>query len=82
MIFRLCKTWEVYAWLRIVLSVPRKCVIVWFPDGVDRHSSGMLLRGWAVAPKHSVPAIKKVSSLFSLADCALENQFSTHKNWI
>ena len=29
----------------------------------------------AIAPKYSVP-------VFSLADCALENQFSTQENWM
>ena len=47
-----------YAGLRIDLSVLRKCVIVWFPDCVDRQNTGMWSRGWAVAPKYSVPAIK------------------------
>ena len=32
MIFRICWTWGNYAWLWIVLSVPRKRVIVWFPS--------------------------------------------------
>ena len=70
-----------YAGLRIDLSVLRKCVIVWFPDCVDRQNSGMWSRGWAVAPKYSVPAIS-FSSVFNFADCALENQFSTLENWI
>ena len=43
--------------LRIDLSVLRKCVIVWFPDCVDRQNSEMWSSGWAVAPKYSVPAI-------------------------
>ena len=38
MIFCLCWTSEDYAWLWIVLSVPRKCVTVWFPHGVDRYA--------------------------------------------
>ena len=46
-----------YAGLRIDLSVLRKCVIVWFPDCVDRQNSGMWSSGLAVAPKYSVPAI-------------------------
>ena len=49
----------------------RKCVIVWFPHGVNWQNSLMWSRGWAVAPKYSVPAIKNVSSVFSLADCIL-----------
>ena len=36
MIFRLSKTSEFYVRLLRVLSVPWKCVIVWFPHGVDR----------------------------------------------
>ena len=46
-----------YAGLRIDLSVLRKCVIVWFPDCVDRQNSEMWSRGWAVAPKYSAPTI-------------------------
>ena len=33
---------EVNAWLLIVLSVPRKCVIVWFPHGVERYAAAWL----------------------------------------
>ena len=46
-----------YAGFWIDLSVLRKCVIVWFPDGVERQNSEMWPRGWAVAPKYSAPAI-------------------------
>ena len=40
--------------------VPRKCVIVGFPHGVDRQNSGIYIwsRGWAVSPKYSVPDMK------------------------
>ena len=47
MIFRLCWTWQDYACLWIVLSVPRRCVIVWFPHGVDRHVIAWLNCGLA-----------------------------------
>ena len=43
MVFCSCWTWEDYAWLWIVSSVPRKCVIVWFPHGVDRYVNTMRL---------------------------------------
>ena len=33
----------------MIVSVPWKCMIVWFPHGVDRQNSSMWLRGWAVA---------------------------------
>ena len=36
-----------YAWSWIVLSVPRKCVIVWFPHGVDRYVIAWLNCGLA-----------------------------------
>ena len=63
---------------RLCVIVPRKCVIVWSPHGVDMWS-----RCWAVsAPKYFVPAINIVSSVFSLADFALKKQFSTQENWI
>ena len=71
-----------YGGLRIDLSVLRKCVIVWFPDCVDKQNSGMWSRGLAVAPKYSVPAIKPFFSVFIFADCALENQISTLENWM
>ena len=45
---------EDYAWLLIVLSVPRKCVILWFPHGV----AGMWSCGGAISPKYYVQAIK------------------------
>ena len=45
--------------------------------------TGMWSRGWtAVSPKYFVPAINIFSSVFSLADCTLEKQLSTPKNWI
>ena len=59
MILCLCLTWEDYAWLWIVLLVPWKCIIVWFPNGFDRQNSGMWSRGWAIVLKYSVPAIKR-----------------------
>ena len=36
-VFRLCLTWQDYAWLWIVLSVPQTGVIVSFPHSVDRY---------------------------------------------
>ena len=42
---------------------------------------GFTLRA-VVSPKYSVPVIKIVSSVFSLADCTLEKQLSTEENWI
>ena len=30
-----------HGWLRIVVSVPRKWLIAWFPEVVDRQISGM-----------------------------------------
>ena len=83
MMFRLCWKWEDYAGLWIVLLVPRKCVIVWFSNGFDKQNSAMWPRGWAVAifcASHK--KFSAVLSLLSLADCALEKQFSTQENWI
>ena len=54
MISRFWETWKDCAWLWIVLSVPQKCMIVWFPGSGDRQKSGMWSRGWAVALKYSV----------------------------
>ena len=46
--------------------------------------SRMVLTGMCcgLAKKYPVPAINIVSSVFSLADCTLEKQFSTRENWI
>ena len=79
MMLRLCWTWEDYAWLWIALSVPRKCVIVWFPHGVDRYAMSCLS---AVSPKWSVLGINIVTSVFSLAYRTLEKAFVDSGNWI
>ena len=50
--------------------MPRKCVIVWFPHGVDRCMMSCVS---AVSPKWSVLGIDIVSSVFSLADRTLES---------
>ena len=50
--------------------MPRKCVTVWFPHGVDRCVMSCLS---AVSPKWSVLGINIVSSMFSLTDRTLEN---------
>ena len=55
---------------------------VWLCD-FRKVLTGMRLCGWtAVSPKYSVPAINIVLSVFSLADCTLEKELSTKKNWI
>ena len=48
MIILLCWTWEDYAWLWIVFSVQRKCVIVRFLHDVDKYVIACLT---AVPPK-------------------------------
>ena len=50
--------------------MPRKCVIVRFPHGVD---SGVMSCLSAVSPKRSVLGINIVSSVLSFADRTLEN---------
>ena len=48
---------------------------------VDKQNSGMLSRV-ELLDQLFCSSHKKVSRVFSLADCALENQFLTHENWI
>ena len=43
--FRPCYVWKYYEWFWEVLWLPRKSVIVWFTERVDRQISGMC--GWA-----------------------------------
>ena len=69
---------EDYAWLMIVLSVPRKNVIVWFPRGVDRYVVAWL----SCFAKIFRASHKNVSSVFRFADCTLEKQLSTQENCI
>ena len=58
-------------------------MIVWFPHGVDRQTSDRYVDAWLrCCTKIFCASHKNVSLVFSLADCALKNQFSTQKNWI
>ena len=62
-----------------VVSVRQKCVIVWFPHGVDTWQAERFR--YAVASLSCCTKIfcashKHVSRMFSLADFALKNQFS------
>ena len=77
-IFCLCQTSEDYAWLFIVSSVPRKCLIVWFLQGVDRYVVALLSR----FAKIFCASHKNVSSVFRFPDCTLEKQLSTQGNCI
>ena len=72
-----------------MLNVRRLCVVVDSLISAARLCdfrmvlTGMWSRGWTtVWSKYSVPAINIVSSAFSLADCTLEKELSTQKNWI
>ena len=68
------KVW--FCWLYKLLCKPepvqRKCVIVWFPHGVDMCMMSCLS---AVSPKQSVPGINIVTSVLSLDDRTLEKAF-------
>ena len=69
------------SWQHYYLSHPRR--FLFSPTHNFVVLTGMWSRGWTVvSPKYSVPAIKIVSSVLSLADCTLEKQLSTEENWI
>ena len=63
----------------MVLSVPRKCVIVLLPHGVDRYVVACM-RGFA---KIFCASHENVFLVFRFADyCTLGKQRSSQENWI
>ena len=58
-------------WLWIVLSVPGKWLIVWFPEVVDRQNSGM---SWCSCYKNIVFKHKNASWVLSWSDFVFDNR--------
>ena len=58
-------------WLWIVLSVPGKWLIVWFPEVVDRQNSGM---SWCSCYKNTVFKHKNASWVLNWSDFVLDNR--------
>ena len=62
--------------------MPRKCVIVGFPHGVDKQNSGIYVVTWlGCFAKIFCARHENVSSVFRLADRTLEKQILTQENW-
>ena len=78
--FRLCWVWKYYEWFSEVLWLPRKSIIVWFTESVDRQISGMC--GWARVTRILCAKHKNISWVFSLGDFLLENLLCAQRLWI
>ena len=66
-------------WLWIVLSVPRTCLIVWFPEVVDRQISGTL---WRSCYKNTVYKHKNALWVLSWSNFVLDNRLWGQERWI